>query len=454
MAIYKISQSGGSGTPVTPAVDPTKNGLPVLPVFLPDGRHFIFHSAQLGTGKGAVFTATLDSPGAQPKQLAEIPNLSINGDSPMIYASPGYLLFTRDRHLMAQPFDVRSLQTTGTAQAIAENVSGTFSVSQNGTVVYRPSSGADASSTTARKLLWLDRSGKTAGEIPAPAAIGSLEISQDGEFVAMDSNGVQSSTPAIWVVDRSGRAQKLTATTAFHGYPVWHALGKWIAFATNESLTSKLYQKAANGIGREELLLDAGVPAFPRDWSDDGKYLVYEQWETNFQHRHIWVLPTFGDRKPYALLQNQNSPSSEFEAQISPDGRFIAFVSNETGRDQIVVRTFPDSRDQWPVTRDGGIEPRWKRNGGGELYFIAPNGKMMTVSVITSTDKFSAGTPVELFPIPSLSFQTTPFLRRYDVSADGQKFLFAVASDAPAGGATTTPIIAIVNWPRALKNNR
>jgi serine/threonine protein kinase len=451
-AIQRVSSSGGSSTGVTPPVDASKEGVAVLPVFLPDGRHFIYHTL-LPNGVSTVWIGSLDSKNQKPTRLTEIPNLSLTGDSPVRYAEPGYLLFTRERTLLAQPFNAKTLKTTGDPIPVAENVGATLSLSQNGTIVYRPAAEAPSASSGTHKLVWLDRRGKPAGDVPSPAVPGSVELSRDGEHVVIDSNSA-GNISAIWVIDRRGVAQKLTADPGFSGFPIWNPVGSLIAFAAARGggVIPSVYQKASNGVGMEEPLSLSKDVNLPRDWSSDGRYIVFDRYApATLQQADIWILPTVGDKKAFAFLE---SPARETEAQVSPDGNYLAYVTNESGRDQIVVRTFPDSsKGQWPITRDGGVEPRWRRKDGAELYYLAPDGKVMTVTITARGEKFVPGTPTELFPAPPLSPQPTSLLRRYDVTADGQKFLFAAIADTSSSPAASTPIIAIVNWTHALKKN-
>jgi Tol biopolymer transport system component len=449
-AIMRVSSSGGTPKPVTPLTDLAKEGVPIFPQFLPDGRHFLYHTLLNSTSTAGVWIGSLDSSESRPSApLAEIPNMVPGGNSPVLYAEPGYLLFTRDRALLAQPFDAKRRALSGDPMAVAENV-GLFSVSQKGTLVYRPATEVSSTGNTTR-LLWLDRRGKAAGEIPTPDVVGSLELWRDGERIVIDSN--QNRLAAIWVINRGGVPQKLTTDPGFSGYPIWNPMGSLIIFAasrTGGGGLATLYQKASNGVGVEEPLFSSKVADIPRDHSSDGRYIVFDRFASGPQQSDLWILPTFDDKKPVAFLE---SPARETQAQISPDGRYLAYVTNESGRDQIVVRTFPDAnKGQWPITREGGIEPRWRRKDGGELYYLSPDGKVMVVTISSSATAFVPGNAAELFPAPPLFPEPTPFRRRYDVTADGQRFLFAATAGSTSGPPVSTPITAIINWTRALKN--
>jgi hypothetical protein len=374
----------------------------------------------------------------------EIPNLGPNGNSPVKYASPGYLLYVRDRALLAQPFDAKHRTATGDPRAISENV-GLFSVSENGTLVYRPPMPTSVAGS-ANHLLWRDRHGSPAGEVPTPAPVGSLELSRDGQRIAIDTN--PQGAAEVWVIDARGNPQKLTTNPGLSMFPVWNPSGSSITFTANRSgrVLFSLYRKASNAVGMEEPVLPSQNVDTPRDWSPE--YLVFDRAMSgpNFQNSDIWLLPN--DGKPVAFLE---TPAYEGQGQISPDGHYIAYVTNESGKEQIVVRTFPDpNKGQWPITRTGGSEPRWRRKDGGELYYLSPEGKVMAVP-ISSMPTFVPGTPVELFPAPPYAYTQPNHQRRYDVTADGQRFLFAAASASSAGPAVSTPITVVINWMKALK---
>jgi hypothetical protein len=427
-----------------------KQGIAVFPQFLPDGRHFLYHSLTSGS-PSSVWIGSLDSADSKAaSRLMEIPNLgSANGrNSPVVYASPGYLLFTRDHMLLSQPFDAKHRTVTGDPRAISKDVN-SFSVSENGTLVDRAYVATPALGS-AGHLLWLDQHGEPAGEIPTPAptSIGSLELSRDGKRIAIDTN--PQGLAEVWVIDARGTPQKLTTNPGRSSFPVWNPAGSSIAFSANRSgFIFNLYQKASNAVGMEELVLPSHDIDVPNDWSSD--YLVFGRNNSGtFQQSDIWLLPMSGaDRKPVPFLE---TPADESQGQISPDGHYIAYVTNESGKDQIVVRTFPDpNRGQWPITRAGGTEPRWRRKDGGELYYLSPERKMMAVP-ISLTSTLVPGTPVALFSAPPfLIFPSILHPRHYDVTADGQRFLFAAVSASSVETAVSTPITVDINWTKALK---
>jgi serine/threonine protein kinase len=235
----------------------------------------------------------------------------------------------------------------------------------------------------------------------------------------------------------------------FEGYPVWNPSGSQIAYGVNRAGVSNMRLKAPNGVGAEELPFPSPDAMLPRDRSSDGRYLVFDRTQiSRINATDIWILPMFGEKKPIAFLE---TAVREAQPQVSPDGQFIAYVTNVSGKYQIVVRTFPDAnKGQWQITSGGGTEPRWRRKDGRELYYLTPDGKIMAVA-IPPGPTFVAGASTELFQAPPLASQPTPFLRRYDVTAEGQRFLFATVSAPSSNQQASSPITAVINWPRALK---
>jgi serine/threonine-protein kinase len=209
-----------------------------------------------------------------------------------------------------------------------------------------------------------------------------------------------------------------------------------------------LYQKAANGVGAEEALFTSPDVIYPRDWSQDGNFIVFERAKlTDLNTSDIWILP-MSDKKPRPFLE---TPNRETQAQISPDGKYIAYSTNATGGYQIVVRTFPDpNQGQWTITSAGGTEPRWRAKSGAELFYLSPDRKLMVVEMKRGAS-FAPQLPKELFTAPPLFVSALPAFCRYDVSADGQRFLFAAVTAPSAETTAARPIVTIVNWPRVLK---
>jgi Tol biopolymer transport system component len=443
--IARVPEGGGEPTAV--ASSGVSNEISFVPIFLPDGRHFLFHAFSIADGQsGSVYIGSLDSKSV--KRLMALSDFGPIGNNSGVEYAEGYLLFSRDRTLMAQPFDAEHLTLSGEAAPVAENVARSFSLSETGVLVYRTASSSTATTTAVRRLLWLDRQGKPAGEISTPANVDDVRLSHDGR-IAMD-NADAGTNSDIWVLDSRGVPDKLTADNPnFDGYPVWSPDGKEIVFASSHEKkfpVVKLYRKFANGVGAAEALFqeNGDVTDIPQDWSTNG--IVFQRLKPGtFRASDIWVL-SMPDKKPSAFLQ------SEFvsgQAQVSPNGRYLAYSTNASGSFQIVVQTFPKPNgDKWTITAQGGTEPLWKRDGR-ELYYLAPNGKIMAVS-IKSDPTFQVGQTSELFQ-SGLPPQANPSVKRYAVTDDGQRFLIATGSITPATGGDPLPITAVVNWTALLR---
>ena len=449
LSLMRVSEAGGQATPVIGA---KQTEVQALPQFLPDDRHFIFHTFSIGGSQDASLDlGSLDS--KETRRLMTLANVSATTNSPAIFASPGYILFSRDRTLLAQPFDMAHMSPSGEPSPIAENVRLEFSVSNNGILVYRTAADSQQPQQSAAQLSWFDRKGKQAGQIPSPAIVGSLRLSQDDQRIAIDNAGVAGATPDIWVIDSRGVPNKITADNPLlDGYPVWSPDASRVGFAAirEKDVTPQLYQKASNGVGAASRLLPENTTdvTLPTDWSLDGQNILFVRYAIgSFQKVDLWVLPTSGDGKPRKLLQNG---FTNLQAQFSPDGRYIAYTTNEQGSFQIAVQTFPDpSLGKWTITREGGTEPIW-RHDGRELYYLAPDGKIMAVSIKTGSN-FDAGQPTPLFQTALRQQQPAPFARRYAVSSDGQRFLIASSSSQPSTSGNDTPITAVLNWTSILK---
>jgi hypothetical protein len=444
--VLRVPSSGEMPHAVTPPLKP-EEGITLLPQFLPADRRFLYHTVPTPGATGIVWAASLDS--KTPTRVMEIPNFAPYGNSYVRYVPPGFILFSRDRTLFAQQFDAESLSVSGDPVPIAQNVI-QFSASNNGTVIYRPP-GEGSAAEDGPNLFWLDRQGKPSGRIPIPSLAGSVELSRDeSQRIAIDTN-LQSQSD-VWVIDPRGVPQAIANLPILEAFPVWSPNGAHIAYnALNQSRGRSLYQRAANAVGAAELLLSSQDFTTPGDWSSDGKILVFDQSKIGNQNSaDIWMLEMSGEKKAAVYLE---APARQAQPQLSPDGKYLAYTTNDTGRYQIVVRTFPDPNNgQWIITSAGGIEPRWRRKDGAELYYLSLDGKMMAVKM-TYGSSLVPGSPEELFTAPPLVAQPTPFFRRYDVTADGQRFLFATLRPPSATPTPSQPIVAIINWTRTLKKN-
>lgn len=429
-AIVRVSAAGGKSAAVLTPTPETGERL-IAPFFLPDGRHFLFTA---GTGGGAsigVFVGSLDS--KEVKRLIDAPTNAI-------YAS-GHLIFLLGTTLVAQPFDPATLVLSGTPLPIAERVqsnpstgTGTFSASENGILVYQ----TGASSGT--ELVWFDRKGKRLGKIGEAGAYRDLQLAPDEKTVSVTISTPGSKTD-VWLLDPVRQLSKRFSLDANGGYgAVWTPDGRHLIYASRRQEAADIYQKAVSGSEAGRLLLRDDTEKIPMQVSADGKYLLYST-PLGAAAGRLFVLPLSGDAKPRTFSEQvrNNTP-----AMISPNGRWLAYVSDETNRREIYVTTFPDGRGKWQVSMDGGDNPRWRADSR-ELFFTAAN-KLMAVDVADTADRLEAGPPRALFDVrvPATQLGTRS---SYAPTRDGQRFLF----NAWDGGETVTPIDLVVNWPELLK---
>jgi len=379
--LSRIAASGGEPVAVT-RLDSPRQTDHRFPQFLPDGRHFLFHA--LGTPEAAgIYLGSLD--GGEPKRLAA-------ADTAGAYLAPGMIAFVRQTTLMAQHLDLKRGELTGDPVSLADPVGsnalafGGFSVSAAGQLAYR---GGGA----LRQLKWYDRTGKAVGVAGEPDSTILLypELSPDGGHVALVRN-VQSN-PDVWLMDLvRGGMTRFTFDPAVDLVPLWSPDGMRIAFVSTRKGPYNLYLKPSSGAGAEELLLETPNNKYAQDWSKDGRFLLYAEADPK-TGRDLWALPMTGnDRKPIVVVK---TPFEELNGQFSPDGHWVAYETNESGRFEIVVQPFPVPSGKWQVSTGGGIQPRWRADGK-ELYFIAPDGKLMAASVTAAGVTFAAGTPVAI----------------------------------------------------------
>jgi Tol biopolymer transport system component len=437
--LYRVSASGGPATAVTRLDEKRGETTHRWPFFLPDGRHYLYLVATFGSGdekeKMGIYLRSLDS--QEERFIAA-------AKSTLAYAAPGFVFFRRERHLVAQPFDARSLRVTGEPVVVAENIqyfpqtSGAlFSVSENGLLIYQVES-----TSVLSRLLWLDRSGREIGSLGTVGDQANPRISPDGKRVALDITDHQSGNVDVWIYPSAGGvATRFTSHPAIDAGPVWSPDGQRVAFTSFQRGHPDIYRKSSSGAGRDELILASSRTKYVADWSPDGRLILLRAVDetTNLE---LWVVPVDGDGKAVPFIKKTFGVN---QGQFSPDGRWVAYASNESGKWEIAVAPFPGPGGNWKVSTAGGTEPRWRRDGK-ELYYLAPDGKLMAVEV-KAGETFDAGAAKPLFPIRRREPVSAADLFSYDVSADGQRFL--VNTDAEE--ATSAPLTAIVNWTAGLK---
>ena len=403
-----------------------------FPWFLPDGRHFLFTIRSTIPDQTAVYVGDLNSS----NDVKSRQRIVVSGSN-AVYASPGYLLFLRERMLMAQPFDAGAIRIFGEAFPIAENVDyvpidirANFSVSQNGVLTYFSGIADEA------QLTWFDRSGKVLGKLGKPGLLQWPAISPDGATVVVDRRNSQSGLPDLWLLDVArGTESRFTADSRSE-FPVWSADGTSIVFRSLREGQGVVSRKSINAAGQVEEIKPGIANARPVDWSRDGRYLI-EQTNEPTSRGDLWVVPLVGDGKPFPFLQTE---FNEHHAKLSPNGRWLAYVSDETTQNEIYVQSFPTMGRKRQISRNGGRFPVWSRDGT-QLFYFGDDQKMMAVQVTAGTS-FEAGPPEALFDV-RLSCCDIWF----DVTKDGRFLIPTLVGDASSSSLTV-----VVNWQAGTKS--
>jgi len=446
--LFKVAASGGVATQVTKLErDETSHG---WPQFLPDGRHFLYLAISGGSrtptstvdASRSIYAGALDSADRTP---------ILQGVLRSAYAN-GHLLFIREGTLMAQRFDAASLRLTGDPVPVAEQVAANtgngrtaFAVSESGMLVYR-----NGGSTTGVALLtWFDRTGKRLGMVSTGSEYGAVALSPDG--TALVATIAAPPRPGdLWLLSlaRANVPSRLTFTPdeAKVGV-IWSPDSSRIAFASGPVGQAKnIYQKKADGVSDPELLLDSqasanAVTLVTTSWSPDGRYIAFDQSDrqTNFDS---WLLPLAGDRKPVPFLKTAFNESS---ATFSPDGHWIAYLSDKSGTNDVYIRPFPTGDREWRISEGGGTSPRWRADGR-ELFYVVPSLRALMAVPIKAGSTLEPGQPARLFEFPLLR---NGGARQYAVTPDGQRLLI-IEPQAAALTMSGSPIIVVINWASGL----
>jgi Tol biopolymer transport system component len=432
--LFRVSAAGSSPAPLTNLDENRHETAHFAPWFLPDGDHFLYVALSTEADKTGIYVADLAS---KTRKHVTI------GNARTIYVAPGYFLFVRDGTLLAQPFDTGKLETTGDAVPVAEQVDantagvgvtiGYFSASQNGVLVY--TSGRELAGV---QLTWFDGAGRKLETVGAPGQLSSFSLSPDGTRVAFLRRDPQVGRYDLWTRDLARGAESRLTSNGVASGPVWSADGTYIFYGSRPF--GKIYQKAANNTGAEEVV-DVSAK-LPMNASREGRYLfTTTSGNTPKTGLDIWVLPLFGDRKPFPYVQTEYQ---ENQPRLSPDGSWLAYRSNESKRNEIYVVSFPQPGGKWQISTNGGQSPIWSHDGR-KLYYYGLDNKIMAVDIKPP----APGSPQLQFGVPRALFEvrlSTVGDASFDVSKDG-RFLVP----AYVGQQVSTPMTVVLNWPQILK---
>jgi serine/threonine protein kinase len=394
------------------------------PRFLPDGKNYLYR-ARGNDGTTRIVLGSLS--GSTSRHL-------LDADDAAFHLPSGQLLFLRQGTLFSQAFDLVRFALTGVASPVADRVAA-FDVSEAGPIVYRT-----ISSTARRQFVWFDRAGKELARVGEPDDADTMmpDLSPNGRYVALTRtvNGDRD----VWLLEVArGLLSRFTFHPAQEGVPIWSPDGQSIVFNSNREVSFHLYVKPISGTGAEERLLTTTQSKSPTGWSSDGRFLLFRSVDPETSH-DLLALPLYGDRKPFPVVRGE---FIEPYGQLSPDGKWIAYQSDESGRAEVYVRPFRNAGAQIGISTDGGAQMRWRRDGR-ELIYVALDGRLMAVPLRLNGDALEAGVPVPLFAarIGDVVSRDSGYFQQYVMTPDATRFLMNTVVDA----GSVPPITVILNW--------
>jgi Tol biopolymer transport system component len=430
--LFQIPAAGGAAVAVTALNEARQETSHRHPWFLPDGRHFLYLAISSKPENSGVFVGSLDS-----KESTRLASTALRA----AFAAPDHLLFMRESTLMAQRFDPDRRQLSGSPFPVAEDIgvnapnsAAGFAVSRNGTLIYR----SDDPELRVTKLTWFDREGNSTPALPTQAEYRDPALSPDGRFIAVakvDRGGTL--TADLWIVDlQRGTETRFTFDPGLDRLARWSPDGSFVAFNRNGAAGNfELYRKNVSGVQPEELLLQSNLDVAVADWTPDGESVLYQQNDPKTLV-DLLLLPLAGEKKPEPLVR---SPFTDTLGRISPDGRWLAYQSNESGRPEVYVVQFPVARTRTQISTAGGNAPHWRADGK-ELFFNTVPSAIMAVDIgVSSSGELQPGVPKKLFDMPGAQ-------GRWDVAADGRRFLVNVADQS--GLTNAPPLRVVLNWNR------
>jgi serine/threonine protein kinase len=437
--LFQVADMGGTIAPLTDVDKSNKEATHRAPFFLPDGQHLLYFVASedsifgSDTADGVSGVYVLDLKSKKKTRL-------LRTNSAAQYAN-GFLFYLEQGNLLAQPFELSSLKVSGAAVPVAQEVAsaavgmGAFSASARGLLAYQ--TGGPALS----QLLWYKRDGTEAGRLGDPGTFSVLSISPDGKYAATSRGDATSSARDIWLYDlATGTPTRFTFDAKQAASPLWTRDGSRVIFQ-NAQMGGYIYSKLSSGGGASDVVEHCTGMVAPTDITPDGKSLLYLDFSGG-EGARLLIHPMEEGKSDFPLLKEN---FDQGEAHFSPDGRWLAYVSEETGGHEIYLAPFPSLAGKWQVSAAGGNQPRWRKDGR-EIYYVAPDGKMMAAGVEFSGDNAKVGAPVALFQtrIVNVSHVYT----QYDVTGDGQRFLINSRFDPGA-----EPIFVYSGWATDIRGN-
>jgi DNA-binding winged helix-turn-helix (wHTH) protein len=418
--LYRVPAIGGVPVRVTTVDTGRGDRFHARQYFLPDGRHYIYLAGNQVRQKAGIFLSSIDAPDSSRQLLRDV--------AAAVYASPGYMLFVRGQKLMAQRFDLQRLELESTPITLAECAGDIkFSVSADGVLVYR----GLVPERTLSQLAWYDREGKRLDTIETPGYYRQIALSPDCKHVAVERFEGFAETPDLWLLDLSRRIfSRLTFEPAiWEGYPVWSPDSRRLVFTADPPDAFRQLREITVASGANTLLYrDAMVHKFPDDWSRDGRFIIYRG-----DDRFVTLLSLEGERTAKRILDFSSAEQFHF----SPDGGWVAYQSDESGRTEVYVASLPGFVQKTQLSDGGGGHPLWRRDGK-ELFYLTRDGAIMSLPIQTGSS-VNAGRPKLLFRIGrNLNLR----LDQYGVAADGQRFLI----NTPIGAPTTAPLNVVTPW--------
>jgi serine/threonine protein kinase/Tol biopolymer transport system component len=431
--LYRVPATGGVAEPVTKLDTSLGETTHRWPDFLPDGEHFLYLARQASSdmGPAGVYVASLGSP-SRKKVLDSLTQAH--------YSAPGYLLFARKNTLLAQRFDARTLNLSGDALSIVQDAGRSldrrsdFTVSQAGNLVY-----GNSDATTDVELVITDRTGRRLSSLETTGFPAYVLLSPDTRKVAVSELSPESETSAIWIHDLSSRVRWKFSFAGARS--AWSPDGSQLALSLARTGVFNIYIKPATGAAEEQPIHASVDDERVQSWSPDGRYIVLDSRpQSRLGLPQIAVLPLTGDRKPFLYL---NTTHINAGGQVSPDGHWLAYAADDTGRMEVYVSSFPHPKGKWQVSFTGGQFPRWRKDGR-ELFYCRADGALMAAQVSPGSDSFGVGSVAQA--TERRMYQTFAFAP-YDIFPDGQRLIVAAVKPQPMHA----PLALITNWTAELK---